>query len=71
MNFDYLVDNWRHVLDLTVEHLLYSLAHDSDGERIHFLDWDGPARPRASGVVAIHGLGQTAWAWTPAAGRTR
>ena len=21
MNFDYLVDNWRHVLDLTVEHL--------------------------------------------------
>jgi pimeloyl-ACP methyl ester carboxylesterase len=42
---------------------------DSDGERIHFLDWDGHARPRASGVVAIHGLGQTAWAWTPVARR--
>ncbi len=42
---------------------------DSDGDRIHFLDWGGPTRPRASGVVAVHGLGQTAWAWTPIARR--
>jgi pimeloyl-ACP methyl ester carboxylesterase len=42
---------------------------DSDGDRIHFLDWGGAARPRASGVVAIAGLGQTAWAWTPVARR--
>ncbi len=40
------------------------------GDRIHFLDWGGPAgdtdRP---GVVAIHGLGQTAWIWAPIARR--
>lgn len=42
---------------------------DQNGDRIHFLDWGGPARPPASGVVAIHGLGQTAWAWTPVARR--
>jgi pimeloyl-ACP methyl ester carboxylesterase len=42
---------------------------DSDGVRIHFLDWGGPARPRASGVIGVPGLGQTAWAWTPVARR--
>jgi pimeloyl-ACP methyl ester carboxylesterase len=40
------------------------------GDRIHFLDWGGPAvtadRP---GVVAIHGLSQTAWIWAPVARR--
>ncbi len=40
------------------------------GDRIHFLDWGGPSggtdRP---GVVAIHGLGQTAWIWAPVARR--
>lgn len=40
------------------------------GDRIHFLDWHGPAadgdRP---GVLAIHGLSQTAWHWAPVARR--
>lgn len=42
---------------------------DSDGERIHFLDWGGQPRPDDPGVVAIHGIGHTAWAWTPVARR--
>jgi pimeloyl-ACP methyl ester carboxylesterase len=42
---------------------------DSDGDRIHFLDWGGPTTPRAAGVVAVPGLGHTAWAWTPIARR--
>ena len=43
---------------------------DSDGDRIHFLDWDGP--PGATGdpaVLAVHGLGQTCWIWAPVARR--
>ncbi len=44
------------------------------GERIHFLDWGGPtpelATP-ATSVVLVHGLGATAWAWTPVARRLR
>ena len=41
------------------------------GERIHFLDWDGPGRagtavgPGLPGVLAIHGLSQTGWIWAP------
>ena len=42
---------------------------DSDGDRIHFLDWGGPTTARAAGVVAVPGLGHTAWAWTPVARR--
>ena len=42
---------------------------DSDGVRIHFLDWGGPPRPDGPGVVAIHGIGHTSWAWTPVARR--
>ena len=49
---------------------------DVDGERIHFLDWGGPAGPGAGdgvpgrpGVLLIHGLGQTAWTWAPVARR--
>ncbi|HEX2470671.1 MAG TPA: alpha/beta hydrolase [Candidatus Limnocylindrales bacterium] len=53
--------------DMTLEPAGFTVDHD--GDRIHFLDWGGPARPRASGVVAIHGLGQTVWAWTPVARR--
>jgi pimeloyl-ACP methyl ester carboxylesterase len=53
--------------DATLEPAGFTVDHD--GDRIHFLDWGGPARPRSSGVVAIHGLGQTAWAWTPVARR--
>jgi pimeloyl-ACP methyl ester carboxylesterase len=39
------------------------------GERIHFLDWGGRELAGSRGVVAIHGLGQTAWIWTPIARR--
>ncbi len=42
---------------------------DSDGVRIHFLDWGGPPRPKGPGVVAIHGIGHTAWSWTAVARR--
>ncbi len=47
------------------------------GDRIHFLDWGGPADPAVSGgrggppVVLVHGLAQTAWVWTPVARRLR
>jgi pimeloyl-ACP methyl ester carboxylesterase len=45
-------------------------------DRIHFLDWGGPvdAAPgvsEAPEVVLVHGLGGTAWAWTPVARRLR
>ena len=40
------------------------------GDRIHFLDWGGAAGTAAEpGVVAIHGLSQTAWIWAPVARR--
>ncbi len=42
---------------------------DASGDRVHFLDWGGPAP--ASGVVLAHGLSQTAWIWTPVARRLR
>ena len=42
---------------------------DADGVRIHFLDWGGPADSAGPGVLAIHGIGHTAWAWTPIARR--
>jgi len=38
------------------------------GDRIHFLDWGGQARP---GVLLIHGLSNTAWSWAPVARRMR
>ena len=41
------------------------------GERIHFLDWGGPDRPGAPGVLLIHGLAGTAWGWTAVARRLR
>jgi pimeloyl-ACP methyl ester carboxylesterase len=36
-------------------------------DRIHFLDWGGP--PDAPGILLVHGIGQTAWVWTPVARR--
>jgi pimeloyl-ACP methyl ester carboxylesterase len=39
------------------------------GDRIHFLDWDGRRAASGRGVLTIHGLGQTAWIWTPVARR--
>ena len=38
------------------------------GDRIHFLDWGGPV---GDGVLLLHGLSGTAWAWTPVARRLR
>jgi pimeloyl-ACP methyl ester carboxylesterase len=38
------------------------------GDRIHFLDWGGTGRP---GIVLVHGLAGSAWAWTPVARRLR
>jgi pimeloyl-ACP methyl ester carboxylesterase len=40
------------------------------GTRIHFLDWGGPPQAAMS-VLLVHGLAQTAWAWTPVARRLR
>jgi pimeloyl-ACP methyl ester carboxylesterase len=42
------------------------------GDRIHFLDWAGPA-PSAdgAGVVLIHGLAGSAWVWAAVARRLR
>ena len=53
--------------DMTLEPAGYTV--DSDGNRIHFLDWGGPATPDAGGVIAVPGLGHTTWAWTPIARR--
>ena len=41
------------------------------GERIHFLDWGGPAAPGTTGALLVHGLAGTAWAWTAVARRLR
>jgi pimeloyl-ACP methyl ester carboxylesterase len=41
------------------------------GERIHFLDWGGPSDLRGHGVLLVHGLAGTAWAWTAVARRLR
>jgi pimeloyl-ACP methyl ester carboxylesterase len=41
------------------------------GERIHFLDWGGPAGPGGHGVLLVHGLSGTAWGWTAVARRLR
>jgi pimeloyl-ACP methyl ester carboxylesterase len=44
------------------------------GDRVHYLDWGGPAAERAPAlpaVIAIHGLSTTAWTWTPVARRVR
>jgi pimeloyl-ACP methyl ester carboxylesterase len=38
------------------------------GDRIHFLDWAGDERP---GVVLVHGLAGSAWAWAAVARRLR
>lgn len=48
-------------------------------ERLHFLDWGGPeAAPTTApgpgpspppGILLVHGLGQTSWAWAPVARR--
>ena len=39
------------------------------GDRIHFLDWGGPATAAAPGIVLVHGLSASAWVWAPVARR--
>jgi pimeloyl-ACP methyl ester carboxylesterase len=59
--------------DPTAEPQGFIVTADS-GDRIHFLDWGGPTDPSAPaspGVLLIHGLSTTAWAWTPVARRSR
>ena len=41
------------------------------GDRIHFLDWGGPAGSSQPGVLLVHGLSNTAWSWAPVARRLR
>src|SRR5262245_36389474 len=43
----------------------YMVVSDS-GDRIHFLDWGGERGP---GIVLVHGLATSAWAWTAVARR--
>lgn len=40
-------------------------------ERIHFLDWGGPALgdAEAPAILLLHGLSNTAWSWAPVARR--
>jgi pimeloyl-ACP methyl ester carboxylesterase len=64
--------------DLAVEPGGFVVEVDT-GDRIHFLDWGGPAgedhRGTSGGfdpgVLLIHGLSNTAWSWAPVARRLR
>ena len=40
-------------------------------DRIHFLDWGGPAGGTGPGVLLVHGLANTGWSWAPVARRIR
>ena len=52
-------------MDAASEPIGYLVVSDS-GDRIHYLDWGGDGSP---GVVLIHGLAASAWAWTAVARR--
>jgi pimeloyl-ACP methyl ester carboxylesterase len=52
-------------VDAASEPIGYMVVSDG-GDRIHFLDWGGVRGP---GVVLVHGLGASAWAWTAVARR--
>jgi pimeloyl-ACP methyl ester carboxylesterase len=55
--------------DATLEPDGFTVAA-GEGDRIHFLDWGAPRRePVRRGVLAVHGLSQTAWTWAPVARR--
>lgn len=57
--------------DAALEPEGFTVAVDG-GDRIHFLDWGAPAAGgdiAGLGVVLVHGLGQTAWLWSPVARR--
>ena len=52
-------------MDAVSEPIGYMVVSDS-GDRIHFLDWGGAEGP---GVVLVHGLAASAWAWIAVARR--
>ena len=52
-------------MDAASEPIGYMVVSDG-GDRIHFLDWGGVRGP---GMVLVHGLGASAWAWTAVARR--
>jgi pimeloyl-ACP methyl ester carboxylesterase len=52
-------------VDAASEPIGYLVVSDS-GDRIHYLDWGGDGSP---GVVLVHGLAASAWAWTAVARR--
>jgi len=52
-------------VDVASEPIGYMVVSDG-GDRIHFLDWGGLRGP---GIVLVHGLGASAWAWTAVARR--
>jgi pimeloyl-ACP methyl ester carboxylesterase len=59
--------------DPTLEPAGFMVVTD-DGDRIHFLDWDGGSagtadQRSAAPVLAIHGLSATSWVWAPIARR--
>jgi pimeloyl-ACP methyl ester carboxylesterase len=39
------------------------------GDRVHVLDWGGPAAGGLPPLLLLHGLAQTAWTWAPVARR--
>ena len=53
--------------DPVVEPLGIVVTMDT-GERLHLLDWGGPAGPLPP-LLLVHGLGGNAWTWTPVARR--
>jgi pimeloyl-ACP methyl ester carboxylesterase len=52
-------------VDVASDPIGYMVVSDS-GDRIHFLDWGGERGP---GIVLVHGLAASAWAWTAVARR--
>lgn len=41
----------------------------TSGERLHYLDWGGPADAHLAPIVLLHGIAQTGWAWSSVARR--
>ena len=52
-------------MDAASEPIGFLVVSDS-GDRVHYLDWGGDSTP---GVVLVHGLAASAWAWTSVARR--
>ena len=39
------------------------------GDQIHYLDWGSPQSAQLPPIALVHGLGATAWDWSPVARR--